>query len=85
MRRYTVFYIIKANNMSYLRSEDVNANTARDACALCKAMVRTKTGRNAFRPTTRMSREELLLMRQARGYVIDLNPNLIAKIEAGSR
>ena len=85
MKRYTVFYIIKANGLCYLKSIDVNADTALDACALCRKTVKAKTGKNAFRPTTRIDRDDLSLLRQARGYVIDLNPDIIAKIEAGAK
>lgn len=53
MKNYQVFYWIKKDSREYLKHMFVSANTAKDACRICKEMVKVKTGRNAFRPTTK--------------------------------
>ena len=53
MKNYQVFYWIKTNSREYLEYMFVSANTAKDACRICKEQVKEQTGRNAFRPTTK--------------------------------
>ena len=53
MKSYTVYYIVKANRQEYARSMVVTAGNARGACKRCKELVYEKTGRNAFRPSTK--------------------------------
>lgn len=53
MKNYQVFYWIKKNSREYLEHMFVSADTAKDACRICKEMVKEQTGRNAFRPTTK--------------------------------
>ena len=52
MKNYQVFYWIKTDSREYLEHMFVSANTAKDACRICKEQVKEQTGRNAFRPTT---------------------------------
>lgn len=57
MKNYQVFYWIKTDRREYLEYMFVSANTAKDACRICKEQVKEQvkeqTGRNAFRPTTK--------------------------------
>lgn len=53
MKNYQVFYWIKTDSREYLEYMFVSANTAKDACRICKERVKEQTGRNAFRPTTK--------------------------------
>ena len=81
MKIYRVFYYLKMNKREYLREMEICAETARDACALCKDAVRLMDGRNAFRPSTKLSRDDLLMIENAPGCVIQLKPETIAKIK----
>ena len=53
MKNYQVFYWIRTDSCEYLEYLFVSANTAKDACRICKEQVKEQTGRNAFRPTTK--------------------------------
>lgn len=50
---YQVFYVIKRGGREYLHHMFVMADNQREAIKQCKAVVFEKTGRNAFRPTTK--------------------------------
>jgi hypothetical protein len=52
-KTYQVFYWIKKNRHEYVEHIYVSANNAKEACKVCKEVVKEKTGRNAFRPTTK--------------------------------
>lgn len=54
MKNYQVFYWIKKNSHEYLEHMFVSANNAKEACKICKEHVKEQTGRNAFRPTTKV-------------------------------
>lgn len=54
MKTYQVFYWIKKNGREYLEHMFVNANNAKEATKVCKQQVKERTGRNAFRPTTKV-------------------------------
>lgn len=58
MKQYTVYFFIKANRTEYLADVVIEAQTAKDACKICKEWYFEKTGKNAFRPTTKMSDED---------------------------
>ena len=81
MKIYTVFYYLKMNKREYLREMKICAQTAREACVLCKDAVRLMDGRNAFRPSTRLSKDDLLELERLPGYVVQLKPETIAKIK----
>lgn len=50
----------------------VMANTSKEACQICKQQAFEKTGRNAFRPTTRVPDPEVLeKLRKLSYYVVD--------------
>ena len=51
MKTYQVYYWIKANRTEKLYVTPITAANAKEACGKCKAEVKEKTGRNAFRPT----------------------------------
>lgn len=53
-KSYQVFYYIKANRTETLHHMFVMANNSKEACKKCKEVVLEKTGRNAFRPTTKV-------------------------------
>lgn len=53
MKTYQVFYWIKKNRHEYLEHMFIRASNAKEACRICKEQVIEKTGRNAFRPTTK--------------------------------
>lgn len=53
MKEYNVFYTIKANRLKILKNMKIEASNSKEACAKCKEIVKEKTGRNAFRPTTK--------------------------------
>lgn len=53
-KSYQVFYYIKANRTETLHHMFVMANNSKEACKKCKEVVFEKTGRNAFRPTTKV-------------------------------
>lgn len=81
MKIYTVFYYLKMNKKEYLREKEICAQTAREACALCKDAVRLMSGRTAFRPSTKLTRAELLELERLPAYVVQLKPETIAKIK----
>ena len=57
---YNVYYIIKSNGTEELHlMEGILAGNAREACKLCKVVVKEQSGRNAFRTTTRMDEETI--------------------------
>jgi len=71
-KMYQVFYWIKKDNHEFLHHIFVNAENAKDACKVAKQVVREKTGRNAFRPTTKAPSEaELAALRKNPYYVVD--------------
>lgn len=53
MKNYLVRYYIKANRTEYLMTMTVLASNAKEACSLCKADVKARTGKNAFRPVAK--------------------------------
>lgn len=55
---YQVFYWIKTNRKECLNHIFVYAYNAKEACAKCKRVVYKKTGKNAFRPTTKAPNED---------------------------
>lgn len=57
---YQVLYVIKRGGREYLHHMFVMANNQREAIKQCKAVVFEKTGRNAFRPTTKAPGEHEL-------------------------
>lgn len=69
MRNYQVFYWIKANKKEYLNHMFVTAKNAREACTVCKEVVKNQTGRNAFRPTTKLP--DLAGYRGNKNFVVD--------------
>lgn len=81
MKIYTVFYYLKMNKRGYLREMEICAQTAREACVLCKDAVRLMDGRNAFRPSTKLSKDDLLELERLPGYVVQLTPETITKIK----
>ena len=81
MKIYKVFYYLKMNKMEYLREMEICAQTAREACLLCKDAVRLMDGRNAFRPSTMLSKDDLLELERLPGYVVQLKPETITKIK----
>lgn len=58
-KKYEVFYIIKMNVSERLCSMEIEVATAKAACTSCKSRVAELTGRNAFRPTTKMSEDSI--------------------------
>jgi hypothetical protein len=68
-KTYQVFYWIKKNRHEYLEHMFVPANNAKDACRICKELVKERTGRNAFRPSTKAP--DLEALRHLPYYVID--------------
>ena len=84
MKIYTVFYYLKMHKREYLREMEICAQTAREACVLCKDAVRLMDGRNAFRPSTNLSKDDLLELERLPGYVVQLKPATIAKIKNAS-
>lgn len=81
MKIYTVFYYLKMHKREYLREMEICAHTAREACVLCKDAVRLMDGRNAFRPSTKLSKDDLLELERLPGYVVQLKPETITKIK----
>ena len=53
MKTYNVFYYIKVNRIEIMKNMEIEADSSKEACAKCKEIVKEKTGRNAFRPTTK--------------------------------
>lgn len=69
---YQVFYWTKSNRIEYLHHIFVRAQNAKEACKIARDVVKEKTGRHAFRPTTKApSQEEMEYYRRSRGYVVD--------------
>ena len=81
MKIYKVFYYLKINKRECLLEMEICAHTAREACVLCKDAVRLMDGRNAFRPSTRLSKDDLLELERLPAYVVQLKPETIAKIK----
>lgn len=69
MKQYEVFYWIKKNSREYLEHMSVIANSAKDACRICKEQVKEQTGRNAFRPTTKAP--DVSMYEQLPHFVVD--------------
>lgn len=60
MKIYNVYYVIKMNGKDYLHVlENVKADNAKVAIRFCKEYVQRRTGRNAFRPCTKIDDYEL--------------------------
>lgn len=55
MKSYLVRYYIKANNMEFEKTMTLLANSAKEACSICKIAVKIQTGRNAFRPVAKLN------------------------------
>jgi hypothetical protein len=55
MKTYTIYFTMKQNSTAFIGVAQVEAATAKEACARCKAWYHAKTGRNAFRPTTTLA------------------------------
>ena len=53
MKNYIVHYYIKANRTEFERTMTVSAMNAKEACSICKDVVKVQTGRNAFRPVAK--------------------------------
>ena len=71
-KSYQVFYWIKRDRHEFLHHIFVNAENAREASNDAKAVVKEKTGRNAFRPTTKApAPAELEALRKNSYYVVD--------------
>lgn len=70
MKIYQVFYWIKANKKEYLEHMFVSAQNSKEACKRCKELVKEQTGRNAFRPTTKVPDREMLKQ-------LEHNPNFV--------
>ena len=68
-KTYQVFYWIKKNRHEYLNHMFVAADNAKAACQICKEQVREKTGRNAFRPSTKAP--DLDALRHLPYYVVE--------------
>ena len=68
-KTYQVFYWIKKNRHEYLEHLFITAPTAKAACRTCKELVKERTGRNAFRPSTKAPDIEPL--RHLPYYVVD--------------
>ena len=61
VKDYEVYYYTKSNKTEYINSiMIVGALNAKDACRMCKQLVKERTGKNAFRPTTKCPSEEEL-------------------------
>lgn len=56
-KSYQVFYIIKHNRKEELNHIFVTANNQKEAIEKCKHVVFEKTGKNAFRATTKVPYE----------------------------
>lgn len=70
-KTYQVFYWIKQNKHEYLNHIFIKATNAKEACKTAKEVVKNKTGKNAFRPTTKVpSQEELERFAKNSYYVI---------------
>ena len=60
MKKYEVYYYIKANRTETLHRMYVEAKNAREACTTCKAEVKRLIGKNAFTPTIQVPDEKIL-------------------------
>lgn len=69
-KTYQVFYWIKKNGREYLNHMYISADNSKEACKICKEQVKQQTGRNAFRPTTKVPDPEMLKNLQG-------NPNFV--------
>ena len=72
-KNYQVFYWIKKNKMEYLEHMFVRAHNKREAYTICKEVVKERTGRNAFRPSTEPPTEKEMeqYRKNWRYYVVD--------------
>lgn len=52
MKKYVVYYIIKANRREWLHKMEVEAANSREATKVCKERVYERSKKNAFRPST---------------------------------
>ena len=59
MKNYIVYYTIKMNGESYLYAMKVEAKNANEAKDLCTGIVFRETGRNAFTPSTKLSKWDI--------------------------
>lgn len=76
MKKYVVYFYIKENRTEYLADVSVCANTAKEACKLCKGWYYKKTGKNAFRPTTKVD-EEFMKRYEERGLIKHMSDIII--------
>lgn len=54
MKTYQVFYYIKHDKCKELNHIFVSAKNQKEACAICKEIVRETIGKNAFRPSCKL-------------------------------
>lgn len=54
MKTYQVFYYIKHGKCKELNHIFVSAKNQKEACAICKEIVRKTIGKNAFRPSCKL-------------------------------
>lgn len=54
LKQYQIFYVIKHNRKEQINHIFVAANNKKEACRKCKEIVYGRTGRNAFRPITKV-------------------------------
>lgn len=54
MKTYQVFYYIKHGKREELNHIFVYAKNQKEACAICKEIVRKTIGKNAFRPSCKL-------------------------------
>lgn len=54
MKTYQVFYYIKHGKCEELNHIFVSAKNQKEACAICKEIVRKTIGKNAFRPSCKL-------------------------------
>lgn len=73
MKEYVVYFYIKQNRAEYLADIVVEAKNAKDACKAAKEWYFNKTGKNAFRPTTKPD-AEIIARYKERGTIVHLWP-----------
>lgn len=59
MKQYVVYFYVKANCTEYLAQRNVEASNSKEACQILKSWYHGKTGKNAFRPATKVSKSDL--------------------------
>ena len=59
MKQYMVYFFVKANCTEFLAQRIVEAPNAKEACKVCKDWYHQKTGKNAFRPTTKLDESDI--------------------------